>query len=281
MYGVLLAIFCSGLDEVSSSIGKYELKHRVGSIYTFGFLTVFFGTMFFVATGFLRDSFVFSLASLPFFVPRVILETLQIHLTMLAVVKAERGDFSFLRLLTIPLLLIVDLALGYSFSNVQYLGMGLIFLVIAFLIILEKPKVKILKLLLSIAFLGAVTISLYKYDITHFNSVEAEQAIIGLFIALYFFVMAVVQKRENPLQFLRVRGYSIQASASALSAVIASFAYLFAPAAIITAALRSSAILFALVSGRYYFHEKHFLIRLALFICICCALTLLALPGVM
>ena len=39
---------------------------------------------------------------------------------------------------------------------------------------------------------------------------------------------------------------------------LASFAYLFAPASIILAALRASAALFALLSGRFYFGERNF-----------------------
>lgn len=275
MYGVLLAIVCSSLDELSNSIGKKEVRDGIGSPYTFGFLTIFFGTLFFVVAGFLRGSFVFSLESLPFFIPRVLIETFQMHISMQLVVKADRADFGFLRMLTIPLLLIIDLTLGYSFSTSQFLGMGLIFLTIVALIYIERDKTKHHKMLILIALLGAVTISLFKYDITHYNSVEAEQAIIGLIIALYFFVMAVVKRGEDALGFLRVPAYSLQASASGLSEVLASYAYLFAPAAIIAAALRSSAVLFAIVSGRYYFHEKHFLIRLALFACISVALVLL------
>lgn len=275
MFGVLLAILCSGLDEVSTSIGKSEIKHRIGSVYTFGFLSVFFGTIFFIVTGFVRDSFVFSLDSLPFFLTRVILETLMMHLSIQAMLKTDRGDYAFLRLLTIPLLLIIDSVLGYTFTSSQYWGMAILFFVIGALIFVEKPRKVVVHRVLLIVALGAITISLYKYDITHFNSVEAEQSIIGLIIALYFFTMAVIKKGENPLQFLRVRAYSFQASASGLSEVVASFAFLFAPAAIITAALRSSAILFAIISGKYYFHEKHLILRLGLFSAIGVALVLL------
>ena len=110
---------------------------------------------------------------------------------------------------------------------------------------------------------AVATLSLYKYDITHFNSVETEQVLVQLVLLIYFFVLAVVVARENPFTFLRKRAFIAQASASGLATSFTSYAYIFAPASIITAALRASAVLFSVVSGEYYFKEKRLLLKIS------------------
>lgn len=275
MFGILLAGFSSALMELSDSIGKKKVGDDTASHYTYGFLWLLFGTVFLITIGLIRDNLIFSFASLPTFIPRVLLEILQAHITILAVVKADRSDFGILRIFTIPLLLGIDIFLGYSISLQQILAMGMILSAVIVLLSWEKFQTKGLGFLLFISINAAITLSLYKYDITHFNSVEAEQSIILLVLLLYFFILATVIKKENPLRFLATRAFSVQASASGLSSVASSFAYVFAPASVITSALRASAVLFSIISGRMYFKEKHILIKLGVFIGIIAGLLLL------
>jgi drug/metabolite transporter (DMT)-like permease len=266
MFGIALAALSNVFEEITDSIGKKEVRDRAASLYTFGFLGLLFGTIFLVVEGLMRHSLHFSLGSLPTFVPRVALEILQAYVTVRAITLADRGDFGFVRTLTMPLLLGIDIALGYSITTTQIVGIGLIFLPIAVLLAVELREMKGLRYLVIGAVNAAATISLYKYDITHFNSVEAEQAIVGTVLMLYFFALARTTSHENPLHFLRVRAFAGLTIASGLSNIVASFAYIFAPASVILAALRSSAVLFALLSGRYYFREQHFAVRVSLFV---------------
>lgn len=275
MVGILIAFISSACSELSDTIGKRKVGEGVGSYYTFGFLSLFFGTIILIIIGAWRHEFFFSLASLPTFIPRIILEVLQAHVGVLAIIKADRSDFGPIKTLTIPLLLIADILLGYTVTSQQILGMGLISITIFILLSYERFQTKGLSLVLFTAVNAVATISLYKYDITNFNSVESEQIIVQLVLLLYFFILASVVGRENPFVFLKQRSFLIQAIASGPVSSLTSFAYLFAPASIITAALRVFAVLFSILSGRLYFKEKGFVIKLLVFLGIITGLFLL------
>ena len=261
MIGIWLAGLSSACSELSDSIGKRQVGIGTASFYTFGFLNLLIGTMILLGLGIWRHDFYLSLASLPTLIPRIILEILQAHMTVLAVVKADRSDFGPIRILTVPLLLVVDMLLGYVVTPLQMVGVGLITLTIALLLLSEKFRARGSLLVLFTAVNAVATISLYKYDITHFNSVETEQIVVQLILLIYFFVLASVVAKENPFSYLRTRTFALQTGASGLASVIATYAYLFAPASIITASLRASSVLLALVSGTYYFKEKHILVK--------------------
>jgi len=275
MLGIFFAFLSSAFSELSDSIGKRETSERVYSHYSFGFLSVLGGALLLIITGFIRDDFAFSLASLPTFLPRLVLEVLQAHVTIRAIVRADRSDFGHVRTLTIPLLLVADLILGYGVGVPQMLGMGIIFCTVFFLLSYEHFKTRGLFLLVFTAINAAVTISLFKYDITHFNSVESEQAIVSLVLVLYFFVLAVVRAHENPVHLLFKPAFFVQAVSGGFGAVLNSYAYSFAPASIITTASRAFSVLFAILSGRIYFKERGFVVKLLLFCAIAGGLLLL------
>ena len=276
MFGIVLAGVSSALGELSSSIGKYEIKKHAISYYSIGFLTLLCGEVLFLISGIVRHDFVFALAALPTFVPRIALEIIQAHVGVLALKRCDRSDFGFVKTLTVPLLLVVDHLLGYRTSTFQVLGMVVIVAAIMMLFSLRKNRTKGLILLLISSVNAVATITLYKYNITHFNSVEAEEGIVTAILMLYFFILAWVIARENPLRFLAKPIFVLQSVTSGLMS-ISSFAFLFAPAAVITTSLRASAVLFAMISGKVYFHEKDIYLKSVLFCALCAGLVLLAL----
>ena len=275
MVGVLLAALSNFFLEISDSIGKYEVKRGAVSFYTFGFLSVLFGTVILLAQGYVRNDLIFSLASLPTFLPRIALEILQAHVMARAITISDRGDFGFVRTLTIPLLLAIDIFLGYTIGTQQILGMILILSSVLALIFIERGHIRGKAYLLIGTVNAGVTISLYKYDISHFNSVAVEQGLIGIAVMAYFFALARYSEGDNPFRYLRKRVFFAQSFVSGLAEVISSFAYMFAPASVITAALRSSAVLFAMLSGKIYFHERHVVAKVTLFVIVVAGLLLL------
>src|SRR3989344_3127595 len=230
MFGILLASVSSAFAELADSIGKKKTSELACSPYTLGFLSVLGGTFFLVIIGFARNDLVFSLASLPTFLPRLLLEVLQTHVTVQAIIRADRSDFGPIRMLTIPLLLTVDLLLGYHVTMYQMVGMGIIFATVLVLLSYEHFRTKGLSLLVFTSVNAVITISLFKYDITHFNSVASEQSIIGIVLILYFFVLAVVKAHENPTRLLFKRIFFVHAVSGGFSSVFSSYAYSFAPA---------------------------------------------------
>ncbi len=240
-----------------------------------GFLSLLWGSIFIISIGFIRDDFVFSMASLPTFGARIVIEIMQIHVMLLATVKADRSTWGFLRIITIPILLTTDIFLDYKITPLQITGIGIIILSLIILFINHGIKKKGMWLVLFTAVNSAAAISLYKYDITHFNSVEAEQSIIILILMVYLFIMAVFVAKENPILFLKKPFFILQSIAGGLSPAFLSFAYLFAPASVITTGKRSFSILWSMLSGNMYFHEKNFLIKFSSFTLIVVGLILL------
>lgn len=127
---------------------------------------------------------------------------------------------------------------------------------------MRRRKIKALALLVTSAVLAVGTITLFKYDITHFNSVEAEQVLVHVVLMAYF-VLRALMVRENPFALLSKRIFDVQTGASGLAHVAASFAYFYAPAVIITSVMRGSTVIFAITSGKLYFHERGLRIKLA------------------
>jgi drug/metabolite transporter (DMT)-like permease len=262
MLGILLIAVGELFAEASATIGRYEVKHRKETLYSMGFLSGFWATVFLLIYSLTWGEFRFSMESLPTFGLRLILETILLFFTLQATITADRSTFAFLRTFTIPLLLVVDIALGYALSIPQIFGISLI--VIALLILLLNHGLsrrgKILSLLSALT--AVATISLYKYNITYFNSVEADQALTHIFLLIVIVIAAKVHTGENVMRQMFRPLFFAQSLLAGIATVLMSFAFLFAPPSVIMAVKRSLEILGAIVSGRTYFHEKHVLLKL-------------------
>lgn len=277
MFGLLLTLAATFFGEAHDSIGKRAVSEGRQSIYTMGFLSLLWGFLFFLfIIVFIRQEFLFSLDSLPTFLPRAILEVVLAHVSMLAITRADRSTFSLIRIGTLPLLLATDLVLGYSMSAWALTGVSVI--VAAFLFVFWSHAVSKTGIgyVVFTAVTAAATLSLFKWNITHFNSVEAEQSSILLILLGYFFVMARYKAGENPLLFLRRPLFLFQSLAAGLAEVLMSFAYLFGTASVITAAKRGLSVLFAILSGNLYFNERNLVAKLAIFLFLVVGLLLLA-----
>lgn len=276
MLGFTLTIGASFLNEVSDIIAKKKMQaHQVG-VYTIGFITSVFGVVFFVFSGFTWGSFYFSIDSLPTLILRIVLEIILNLVTITALAKSNRSTFGFVRTLTIPILLIVDIIIGYRVSVNQILGIIIITVIIlSYIWFSGKFEKRGLGLLVFSAFLPVATISLYKYDISNFNSVEMEQIIVSLALLIFFLLMALLKSKENPFRFIIKPVFFLQAMAVSLASVLGSFAYLFLLPSTVVAISRSSAIIFATLSGDLYFKEKRLLLKILVAVLIIVGLVLL------
>lgn len=277
MFGVLLASIGTFFDEVASSIGKQKVSHHEETVYTMGFLNLLWGALFFILIGLFKRSFVFTLASLPTFAIRAVLEIIATRLAIKAICQADRSTFSFIRVLTIPLLLIVDLFLHYKFNLYQLVGIGLIIFTLFFILASEDIKKQGAGWTLLTAVVTVATISLYKYDITHYNSVVGEQTIMYLILMTYFFITALYFGHEDPFRFLKKKIFLTQSLSNGLAGLANSFAYNFAPAAVISAAVRSTSIFWSVASGQVYFKEKHLIIKIFCLLLLATSIILLVL----
>ena len=265
MIGLILISLGSLFEEISNSIGKKKVGQKKQSVYSLGVLQLLSGTCAFALITFVNSSsFVFSLASLPTFIPRVILEIVGLHITLIAMVRADRTTFSFIRVGTIPLLLVTDMILGYSLRSWQTIGIILIIVSISLVFIDRKMSRVGTNLVILSTLIAVLTISLFKYNITHFNSVVAEELLVYLFLFFYFVVLSVWIYKENPFKLLLRPVFAAQSVSFGVTVVLVGFAYLFAAASVITAAKRASALLWSLISGNVYFKETNFLFKLSM-----------------
>jgi drug/metabolite transporter (DMT)-like permease len=262
MFGIISAFFGTFFDEIAGSIGKKEVEEKKESVYTMGFLNTFWSLIIFAGIIIIKQEFIFSLSSLPTFLCRVILELLLCQAAIHAVCQADRSTFGFIRVLTIPLLLITDILLGYNISNPQIIGIALVILTLIFTFFNHGIKKQGALLTLAVSILAVGTISLYKYNITHYNSVEAEQFLMILILLIYYFIFAKKIGRENPFKLIFKPLFFTQSASSSIGTILISFAYRFAPASIILATIRSTAVFWTIVSGRFYFQEKHIVVKL-------------------
>ncbi len=261
MFAGLLIFIGSFFGELSESVGKKQVQKKTEDIYALGFLNSFWVSIFFLITIIFGADFRFNLASLPTFLPRLFLEIILAHIMVLGIIKAERSSFAYLRLITIPLVLIIEIALGNSISSYQILGVTLMFAGL-FLLLFRNTKSRAGFWPVAIgAVIAAITLSLFKYDITYFNSVAAEQFVITSAIVMYFFIASKLKSRPINLGLLIKPRTGLQCISPGLETMLVSLAFYFAPASIITVLKRTAAMFWSLVFGRRYFNEKGLLVK--------------------
>jgi hypothetical protein len=123
---------------------------------------------------------------------------------------------------------------------------------------------------------AVATLSLYQYDVRHFNSVVAEQLLMHAVLIAYFAILAVIATREHPFRLLAHRATLAQSLSMGVGGVIESFAVLFAPISIVLAAKRSSSVLWSVIAGGLTFRERHLTPKVAAVILLAIGLVLLA-----
>lgn len=276
MIGVVITFFGTFFDEVATSIGKTKLNQRAISIYSIGFINCLAAVSVFIIISIIKREFRFSLASLPYISAEVILNIIISTIALTAVARADRSTFGFIRVLTIPLLLIVDLFLGYKIKILQLVGIGIIILSLFLVFFYQGIKKQGAPLVLITAILPVATLSLYKYNITNYNSVAAEQIINLSVLIIYFLLMARFKAKENPFSFFKHKIFRYLALANVAPAFFIGYAYIFAPASVILSAYRSSSVFWSVVSGKAYFKEKRFLVKAACLALLVAGLILLA-----
>lgn len=277
MIGVLLTSIGTFFDEVATSFGKAKVEKKQLGLYSFCFINNFFTLVFLLIIIAYKGQFLFSFASLPTFIPRVILEVIITFIAFSAIIKADRSTFGYIRVLTIPILLIVDIILSYKINNFQLAGIIIIIMTLFFIFSGRKINKKGAMMTLVATLLAVATVSLYKYNISHFNSVEAEQAIVYLVILIFVFFIAVVKDKENPFSYFKKAEFLIQGLVAGLAGPLISYAYNYAPASVIMAAKRSWEVGWSVLSGKVYFKEENILVKLVYLVMLILGIVLLVL----
>lgn len=254
MFGILLTLVGTIFEEAGNSLAKAGVKLKIESVDTLGFLSNFLTSIFFLALVAIRWQYqhidVWSTLGL-----RLIVEIILAWFTVRAIAVCSRSTFGFLRVATIPLLLIVDTLMGYSLDAYQIAGILLITFMLFFLYANHGFEKRGLFFLIMASLLPVITCTLLKFNLNHGNSLELEQAIIGTVLTIYFYTQTW-RRRENPFKFFTKPLLLAQVSFHALAGVILSFGFNLINPSIHMAAKRSTSVMASLASGRFVFHEK-------------------------
>ncbi len=276
MLGILLQGIASLFGEISGSLGKWIVAKRVESFYAIGFQNSLIALLFFIAyTLGGAGTFRLNPASFPSLALLVILAIAQAYATMKGMALAGRGTFNFIRTGTMPLLLIIDLFAGYHLSTYQIAGIVVVMCALLFLYMNHGIERKGAGLVAFTAVNAAITIGIYKWHITVWNSVAAEQLVLIGGQMLFFLFCTLFIAKENPFRLLWRRLPFLQSAAYAGDSFVGSFAYLFAPASVILAATRSFAVLWGILFGNRFYHEKGLLLKSATFVVVVAGIVLM------
>jgi hypothetical protein len=267
MFGIILQLIGSFLDEASQSIGKDSVQKNLEDAWTLGFLNAFMSLIgLLIIITFIRGWDHMTFSAWPTFLVRVILLLIQSVTTVIALVQSERSTFGFLRVGTIPIILLIDVVLGVVLSGWQVLGMMCIAGTVLILSLNHGLSKKGLGYLLYSTVSAAIQLSLLRYNVTHGNSVELEQFGVMLLVAPMFYVLAVRAGHPGPLKKLKHKPIALQSGMQGISMIIGSYSFLYAPASILLATARGAGVMTAVLAGHWYFHEKRFLLKLFGFI---------------
>lgn len=274
MFGILLTIIGSFFEEAGNSAGKTAVKSKIESIYTLGFVTNLCCAVLFAVMASLRwqDMAIGSWTTLMIRFP---IELLLAHFSIIALTRCTRSTFGFLRTGTIPLLAIVDLFMGYGLDFYQILGILIISAALLFLHINHGLEKKGLKFAVLATIMPVVTISLAKYNFSHGNSWELEQALVLSAMAIYFYTVAR-SRGEKPFLLFKKPMVILQATITALGSVLLVWSLSLITPSIHTTVKRSTAVIAAVASGGIVFHEKKMLIKAVTVIACIIGIALLA-----
>jgi len=253
-------IFGTLFVEASHTISKKVLSHRLVDAISLSFVNHlgFLGILF-VQVLLFPDTFVFSMASVPTVIVRTLLEIIQAWLIIEALSKASRSTFGFLRVLTIPLLLVADIfLLSTNISMQQYLGIAVIILTSLWMFRHNGKDRKGMWVVLAGSLNAVITLSLYKYHIQYFNSVAGEQLVVGAGTMIGLFLIERFRYKRNPFSSLKEKIVLKEMAFLGTAAVMISYAYSFLAISVVTALNRALAIVWSVMFGHKYFHEDHF-----------------------
>ncbi len=262
MLTVLFSFIGSVTEEISSSIIKFVSSERREAVYIATFMNSLIALGLFIVLGIVQQHWIFQLASLPTFLLRAGLEIMQIALAMRALVAADRSTFVLFRNLTIPFLVLVDVFVGFRMNEYQWWGIGLIFLTLILTVAFRVVRLQGAGVVTWMALNAVATLSLFKYNTSHFNSVEAEQSLIYVVLIVYLWMVIRFSLKTSPFSFIHDRALLGQGFFSGIASVFSSFALHFGNPAVAVTAMRGSGVLAGIVSGHNYFAEKKFALKL-------------------
>ena len=269
---LLIFIGCF-FNEIKGSISKRSLQKF--SIYSVWAILSIFGLSIFIwilicQTLIFQKELSYSIYSLPFTLLRITLEIILFQLGLLATKYCDRSTYTLVRSFTIPLLLVIDLILGYSIGMYQFIGLGIITLSFIFFNVFHKTlNFTGWKYALAFAVVASFTTTLYKYNITFFeNSVVIEWILLAFILTCFFLYKDYVHSKLQSLSLIRRKRFLLQWFSSAIAEIFISYAYIYVNASVGIAIKRWASVIWGIIFWKLFFDEEKFIRKLCMGICI-------------
>lgn len=255
MFGIILAVIAAFFVEIGCSIAKYESSKHSENVWSAMFLNNCVTLLMYVGLGMYCGTLTFAVTSWPLVILSIVVCLIASFVGNTVTLRAPRSLAGSFRMLTVPLLTIVDYYLGYDISPVQVLGIGIVIATILTLMKRDAWHKPSTKWLLLNTVCTVVHLSLYKYTIDNVTSVETLQTLFSGAVLISSIIGAHFFQKQNLFKLFKKPFALLQAGSMGIGSVLDGFAYLYAPASIITASYRSAQALCTLVTGSLYFHE--------------------------
>ncbi|MDR0607196.1 MAG: hypothetical protein LBG52_02330 [Candidatus Peribacteria bacterium] len=174
-----------------------------------------------------------------------------------AIHQSDRSTFSVMSTISIPLLLISDIVLGYNVSRRQIAGVIILVIMLSYTVIKGDFSKKGLKYIISSNLIAIGTTVAFKYATTYYASTELMNFYnAGGMSLLFFIIVGKTKGRHGIAQILRPK-YLGFASLYAVGSVLCAAAYKYMIASMVIALKRCFSMMFGILTGKLFFHEEN------------------------
>ncbi|MDR3168913.1 MAG: hypothetical protein LBU27_04055 [Candidatus Peribacteria bacterium] len=255
--GILILFFgCFFLEQ--SSVLKKKLGAEI-DIHQISLLTML-ATMVFsgivVATSNDR-TFTRTLGSFLLVVFQILAGVLFSEISNKAVHQADRSTFSVMSTISIPLLLISDIVLGYDVSWRQIAGVIILVMMLGYTVFTGDFSKKGIKYIITSNLISMGTIIAFKYTTTYYASTELMNFYNAGGMSLLFLVIVGRTKGRHGIQQILRPKYLGFASLYAVGSVLCAAAYKYMIASMVIALKRFFSMMFGILTGKLFFHEEN------------------------
>jgi len=195
--------------------------------------------------------------TIPILLLLIVLNAAHTVTSTIAIQQTNRSTYCLIRTLTIPILALIDLCTTSSISPISFFAMVIMFLSMVWLHRQHGIEKRGVGITLFTSINAAIALALFKYVLDLGTSVAAAQLILlAPLVAGIGIWMASTWKKLKPAK-RHTKLLIIQTASYGLADVLTSYALLLAPASIIVAISRSTAMLWSILFGKAVFKERH------------------------
>jgi len=255
--GILLLLFgCFFLEQ--SSVSKKKLGAEIDinqiSLLTMISIAICSGIVLCIRSDWHYD---LTLVSFLLLIFQILGAVIFSFLSNKAIHHADRSTFSVMSTMSIPLLLCSDIIFGYGVTIWQIVGVVILVVMLSYAIFKGGFSTKGMKYILASNLVSLGTIIAFKYSTSHFGSTELVNFYNASFAGMLFFIIVSRTKGWKGIKNTFKSKYLGFAVLYGIGGVLSAAAYKYMIASMVIALKRFFAMMFGVITGKFFFHEKN------------------------